>query len=356
MNVGINGFGRIGRLFMRAVLYDKNLPFKVTHINDLADPKCLTELMERDSAHGILGRKVFIEGNKLMIEGYTPITFSQTRKPEEIPWDQSNVELVLESTGVFCSREGAGLHLKKGVKKVIISAPPKGEIDRTIVIGANEEQLQASDVIISNASCTTNSITAVLKVIKDNFGIKKGLLTTVHGYTMDQRLQDAPHEDMRRARAAGVNVIPTSTGAAKLAGKIIDLAGKIDGMALRVPVITGSLTQVSLDLEKPTNAEEVNLLLKKACENELKGIVHYTDQAIVSGDIIGDPRSGIIDSQITKVQNDDLLQLNVWYDNEWGYSNRTVDLVAYIAEGKFGQKHVNREVVRSSGMGVGENY
>jgi glyceraldehyde 3-phosphate dehydrogenase len=355
MNVGINGFGRIGRLFLRAILHADNLPFTITHLNDLADFKCLCDLLELDSAHGTLGKTVKIDGNKILIDGYSPITFSQTAKAEEIPWDQSKVDVVLESTGFFTTKEKASLHLKKGVKKVIISAPADGEVDNTIVIGANEETLKDTDIIVSNASCTTNSITSVLKVIKENFGIQNGLLTTTHAYTMDQRLHDAPHKDLRRARAACHSIIPSSTGAAKLAGKLIGLSGKIDGMSLRVPVITGSLTQVNLNLEKATTKEEVNSVLKKACES-LKGIVHYTEKEIVSSDIVGDPRSCIIDASITKVLNDKLLQLNCWYDNEWGFSNRLIDLLKMIAENKYGQKFEFRNAKRSSGANVSENY
>ncbi len=356
MNIGINGFGRIGRLFLRAVVYDRSLPFKVTHINDLADFRCLFDLFELDTAHGPLGKRVDIVGDKILIDGYGEISFSQTAKAEEIPWDKSAVDLVIESTGFFTTKEKASLHLNKGVKKVIISAPAESEVDATIVIGCNEDILKESDKIISNASCTTNSITSVLKVINDAYGIENGLLTTIHSYTMDQRLHDAPHKDLRRARAACQNLIPSSTGAAKLAGTLIGLSGKIDGMAFRVPTITGSVTQVALNLKKTVTKEEVNTLLKQKCDNDLKGVVRYTEREIVSSDIIGDPRSSILDSNITKVQNGTLLQLNCWYDNEWGFSNRLVDLISYIAKGRFGQKYEYRQAVRSSGAIVGENY
>lgn len=356
MNIGINGFGRIGRLFLRACLMDANLPFKVTHLNDLADFKCLTDLFELDTAHGVLGRKVSFQNDRIIVEGYGEIMISQTAKAEEIPWDKTNVQLVIESTGFFTTQEKASLHLQKGVKKVIISAPADGDVDSTVVIGANEEILKETDKVISNASCTTNSITAVLKVINDNFGIENGLLTTIHSYTMDQRLHDAPHKDLRRARAACESTIPSSTGAAKLAGKLIGLDGKIDGMSFRVPTITGSITQVALNIKKETNAQEVNDILKKACESDLKGLVHFTEREIVSSDIIGDPRSGIIDSKLTKIQNGKLLQLNVWYDNEWGFSNRMVDLVKFITENRFGKKHEYRDALRSSGAKVSENY
>ena len=338
------------------MLLADNLPFTITHINDLADFRCLLDLLELDTAHGRLGRKTRVEGNKLIIDGYSPITFSQTPKAEEIPWNQADVDFVVESTGFFTSKEKASLHLQKGVKKVIISAPASNEIDATVVIGVNEETLKESDKIISNASCTTNSITAVLKVVNEAFGVENGLLTTIHSYTMDQRLHDSPHSDLRRARAACQSVIPSSTGAAKLAGKLIGLEGKIDGMSFRVPTITGSITQVALNMKKELTKEEVNQALKEACAGDFKGVIHYTEKEIVSSDIVGDPRSGIIDSKITKVQNSKLLQLNVWYDNEWGFSNRMVDLVKFVTEGKYGQKHEHREALRSSGVAVGENY
>lgn len=356
MNVGINGFGRIGRLFLRACLMDKNLPFKVTHINDLADFRCLFDLFELDTAHGPLGSRVEIKENQAIIEGYGVINFSKTPRAEEIPWNESGVDLVVESTGFFTSQEKASLHLKGSVKRVIISAPAKGEVDRTIVLGCNEETLEESDKIISNASCTTNSIAAVLKHLHDNIGIENGLLTTIHSYTMDQRLHDAPHEDLRRARAAAQSIIPSSTGAAKLAGQLIGLSGHIDGMAFRVPTITGSITQVALNMKRETTKEEVNEMLQVKCQSDWKGVVHYTDREIVSSDIIGDPRSSIIDASISKVQNGKLLQVNCWYDNEWGFSNRLVDLIVHITDGRFGQKHQLRVAKRSSGADLGTSY
>ncbi|MEM7162539.1 MAG: type I glyceraldehyde-3-phosphate dehydrogenase [Bacteroidota bacterium] len=324
IRVAINGFGRIGRLTFRNLL--NNPKVEVVGINDLTDNKTLAHLLKYDSAQGKFPKSIKYTSKSISI-GSKRIPVFDNRNPEELPWKDLAVDVVVESTGVFRSKEAAGLHLKAGAKKVIISAPAKGDGVKTIVIGVNEKKLNKSDKIVSNASCTTNCLAPMASLIDKQFGISSGYMTTIHAYTSDQRIQDAPHSDLRRARAAAQSIIPTTTGAATAVGLVLpELKGKLSGMAARVPVITGSLTDCVFNLKKKTSIEEVNQLFKKASAKQLKGVLEYTEDPIVSSDIIGNAHSCIFDSQLTSV-NGKLLKVVAWYDNEAGYSARTADLV-----------------------------
>ncbi len=329
LKVGINGFGRIGRLVFRSALEKKTKGFEIVAVNDITDAKTLAHLLKYDSNFGILDVEVGVNGNDLVVDGKT-IKVSAERDPSKLPWKALGVDVVVESTGIFRDREKAGLHLQAGAKTVIISAPAKGDI-KTVVLGVNEETLDVKkDNIISNASCTTNCIAPVVKVLKDALGVKKGLMTTIHSYTNDQKILDLPHSDLRRARAAALSMIPTTTGAAKAVGLVIpELKGKLDGLAMRVPTPTVSVVDVVLTTEKETTKEEVNDILKKAAESKLKGILGVTDLPLVSIDFKKNPLSSIVDSQSTFVQEDSVKVLS-WYDNEWGYSCRVVDLIDYL--------------------------
>ncbi|MFA5248671.1 MAG: type I glyceraldehyde-3-phosphate dehydrogenase [Patescibacteria group bacterium] len=332
MNIAINGFGRIGRAAFKAVLAKNNLNIKIVGINDLTDVKTLAHLLKYDSAYKIYNKSVEHDEKGLIIDGKHYPVFAQ-KDPKELPWKDLEVDLVIESTGIFRTKEKASAHLEAGAKKVVISAPAKDDGDmKTIVLGVNEEDLKADDDIFSMASCTTNCLAPMTKVIEDNFGIEKALMTTTHSYTADQVLVDGPHKDLRRARSAAVNIIPTSTGAALATGLVIpSLSGKFDGLSLRVPTPVVSICDAVYVLKKDVTAEEVNEAIKKACEKEeLKGILTYSDEPLVSSDYVGNPYSSIVDIEYTMVVGGNLLKMISWYDNEWGYSNRLVDVAEYI--------------------------
>ncbi len=329
IKVGINGFGRIGRQVFRIMM--ERGGFEVTAINDLASPETLALLLKYDSVHGRFPGEVKVSGDTLKVMG-KEIKVLSVKNPEELPWGELETDYVLESTGVFRKREQIEGHIKAGAKKVLLSVPAKDEIDATVVLGVNDDTIKPDHKIISNASCTTNCFAPVAKVLHENFGIVKGLMTTVHAYTNDQNILDLPHSDMRRARAAAINIIPTTTGAAKAVGQVIpELNGKLDGMAMRVPVADGSVVDFVAELEKETNAEEINAAVKKAAEGELKGILEYTQDPIVSSDIVHHPASSIFDSKMTSVIGGNMVKIISWYDNEWGYSSRCVDLFEKFA-------------------------
>ena len=327
--IGINGFGRIGRNYLRAALA-QNSDLEIIAVNDLSDPKSLGHLLKYDSVGGRLDAAVSVDGDSIVVNGKS-IKVLAERDPAKIDWAELGVEVVIESTGFFTNADDARKHIQAGAKKVIISAPATGE-DATFVIGVNEHLYEPENHhVISNASCTTNCLAPLAKVFMDNFGIKNGLMTTIHAYTADQNLQDGPHQDLRRARAAAINIVPSTTGAAKALGVVIpELKGKLDGFALRVPIPTGSITDLTLVSEKTVTVEEINAAYKKAAEGELKGILMYTEDPIVSSDIVGDPHSSIYDSGLVRVI-DNTVKLSSWYDNEWGYSNRLVELTALVA-------------------------
>ena len=328
VKVGINGFGRIGRNFFRAAL-KQNAPFEIVAVNDLTDNETLAHLLKYDSILGRLGAKVTHTDDSITVDGKTFKVFAE-KDPASIPW--GDVDIVIESTGRFTKASDAQKHLAAGAKKVIISAPATDE-DITIVLGVNEGAYDSSKHhIISNASCTTNCLAPMAKVIHEKFGITRGFMTTVHAYTNDQVILDFPHKDLRRARAAATNIIPTSTGAAKAIGLVMpELKGKLDGYALRVPVPTGSITDLTVELSKETTAAEINAAIKSAAEGPLKGILSYTEDPIVSSDIVTDPHSCIFDAGVTKVIGN-TAKVAGWYDNEWGYSNRLVDLISFIGK------------------------
>jgi glyceraldehyde 3-phosphate dehydrogenase len=334
IRLGINGFGRIGRNVLRAALSreDYGRDFEIVAVNDLMDIKTITYLLKYDSVFGPLNHKVEPRNNAIAVDG-REIKVTAEKDPERLPWGSMGADVVIESTGRFTDRDGASKHLKAGAKKVIISAPAKGNgADITIVIGVNEKSYDRNKHnIISNASCTTNSLAPPVKVLDELCGVEKGFMTTVHAYTNDQKLHDFPHEDLRRARAAGVSIIPTTTGAAKAVGEVLPhLKGKMTGISLRVPVIDGSITDFVAVVKNPKSVEEINAAFKRASENELRGIMDYTEDPIVSRDIVGNPHSSIIDGLSTMVI-DDMVKFLSWYDNEWGYSNRLVDLVKIVA-------------------------
>ena len=326
MKVGINGFGRIGRQVFR-ILHERGV--EVALINDLTDNKTLAHLLKYDSTYGRFPGAVGYDEENLYVDGKA-IRATAIKDPREIPWKQAGVGVVVESTGVFTDGEKARAHLEAGAKKVIITAPAKNE-DITVVLGVNHEQYDpAKHHILSNASCTTNSLAPVMKVLEEAFGVEKALMTTVHSYTNDQRLLDLPHKDLRRARAAALNIIPTTTGAAKATALVLpSLKGRIDGMALRVPPPTGSISDITALLKREVTAEEVNAALKAAAEGPLKGILAYTEDEIVLRDIVMDPHSSIVDGKLTKAIGN-LVKVFAWYDNEWGYANRVADLVELV--------------------------
>jgi glyceraldehyde 3-phosphate dehydrogenase len=296
-------------------------------VNDLTDAKTLAQLLKYDSTHGKFPGEVKAEGDHLLIDG-KPLKIFAEKDPSKLPWGQLGVKMVVESTGIFLKKEQLQLHLTGGAEKVVLTVPAKDEIDATIVMGVNDNILKPEHKIVSNASCTTNCLAPVVKVLLENFGIKHGLMTTCHAYTNDQRVLDMPHKDLRRARSAAVSIIPTTTGAARTVGKIIpQLKGKLDGFALRVPVPDGSITDFVCLAEKPTTKEEINSAFKKAAEGPLKGILEYSEDPLVSCDIVGNPHSSIFDSELTMVMEGNMVKVVAWYDNEWGYSNRVVDLM-----------------------------
>ena len=326
--IGVNGFGRIGRYFTRLSLLRDDI--NVAVVNDLSDIKTLAHLLKYDSVHGKLNLDFEIKGNALHFSNGKKIIFTNEKNPESIPWARHNVGIIIESTGLFLSKVDAGRHLQGGAKKVIISAPGKGEDLKTVVLGVNDHLLDDTDLILSNASCTTNSAAPLLKVLLKICEIENAYITTVHSYTSDQRLHDAPHSDLRRARAAAISIVPTSTGAAGALTKIFpQLEGRMNGNAFRVPVPDGSMTDLTLVVKNPPTAEDINTAMKIASEGELKGILRYTEDPIVSVDIIGDPNSCIFDSELTSVTGT-LIKVIGWYDNEAGYSNRLIDLVKKI--------------------------
>lgn len=325
--VGINGFGRIGRLAYRTMVDDPEI--EVVAVNDLGDVKTMAHLLKYDSVHGKAFNNVEVVEDGFIADGHKVIVLSE-RNPADLPWGELGVDVVIESTGLFTDGEKAKAHLEAGAKKVIISAPGKN-VDKTIVMGVNDEDYdKATDNIVSNASCTTNCLAPVAKVLMDNFGIKRGYMNTIHAYTNDQKILDLPHKDLRRARAAAMSMIPTTTGAARAVALVLpELKGKLDGFATRVPTPDGSMVDLTVELEKPVTKEEINNAMKNAAEGELKGILEYQEDPIVSIDIVDDPHSSIFDSGLTMVMGDesDMVKVVAWYDNEWGYSNRIKDLV-----------------------------
>lgn len=333
VRVGINGFGRIGRLVFR-VLASRASEFDVVMVNDLTKPDMLATLLKYDSTHRRFNGSVAVDGSSLIVNGKA-IKVTAERDPAKIPWKEAEVDVVLESTGFFTDRAGLEKHIAGGAPKVVLSAPAKGDIDATIVLGVNDNTLTPAMKLISNASCTTNCLAPMAKVLNEKFGIVNGLMTTVHAYTNDQRVLDLLHEDPRRARAAAQNIIPTSTGAAKAVGLVIpELKGKLTGFALRVPVPTGSVTDLTATLKTSVTAEQINAAIKEAAEGPLKGILEYTTDPIVSSDIIGNPHSSIFDGSWTHVIDGTLVKVMSWYDNEWGYSNRTADIIKLVASKK----------------------
>jgi glyceraldehyde 3-phosphate dehydrogenase len=335
IRVGVNGFGRIGRNFFRALaaqkVEGKSTDIEVVAVNDLTDNETLAHLLKFDSILGRLPFDVTVEGEEIIVGGDPLKGLSIKEGPAALPWGDLGVDVVVESTGIFTNAAKANGHLDAGAKKVIISAPATDE-DITIVLGVNDDKYDGSQNIISNASCTTNCLGPLAKVLNDEFGIVKGLMTTIHAYTQDQNLQDGPHKDLRRARAAAINIVPTSTGAAKAIGLVLpELKGKLDGYALRVPIPTGSVTDLTAELSKSASAEEINAAFKAAADGPLKGILKYYDAPIVSSDIVTDPHSSLYDAGLTKVI-DNQAKVVSWYDNEWGYSNRLVDLVALVGK------------------------
>jgi len=324
MKIAINGFGRIGRSVFKVAMERKNID--VVAINDITDAKTLAHLLKYDSNYGRYSKSVEAKEDSLVVDG-KKIAVLAERDPKNLPWGKMGVDLVVESTGIFRLREQVAWHLEAGAKRVILTVPAKDKVDKMVVLGVNDEDLKDEDLIVSNASCTTNCLAPVAKVLNDNYGIVEGLMTTVHAYTSDQRLQDAPHSDLRRSRAAAVSVIPTTTGAAKAVGKVIpDLNGKLNGVALRVPVTTGSIVDLTVKLEKDPSVEEINAAIKAAAQGPMKGILEYTEDPIVSVDVIGNTHSSIFDAGATMSLGNGFVKVFSWYDNEWGYSNRVVDL------------------------------
>jgi len=329
VKIGINGFGRIGRAVFRIAHAQGGI--EVVGINDLTDDATLAHLLRYDSTQGRFAGDVQAEDGALVVDGKR-IPSMAVRDPAELPWKDLGADIVIESTGVFRTREACEKHLSAGAKRVVLTVPPKDEIDATIVLGVNDGDLSDDHRIVSNASCTTNCLAPVAKVLHDSFGIVKGVMNTIHAYTNDQHVVDAPHKDLRRARAAAINIIPTTTGAARAVGKVLpDLAGKLDGFALRVPVVTGSVVDLTVELGRETDRDEVNAALRSAAEGALEGILEYTEDPIVSTDIIGTSASSIVDAQLTMVQGGNQVKVVSWYDNEWGYSNRVVDLIRKLA-------------------------
>jgi glyceraldehyde 3-phosphate dehydrogenase len=326
IKVGINGFGRIGRLVFRAILDRKE--FEVIQINDITSAEVLAHLLKYDSIHGKFKGDVSHTDDAIIVNGKS-IKVSAEKDPVNLPWKSLGVEAVVESTGVFRKKAEIAKHIQAGAKKIVLTVPAKDEIDATIVLGVNDDMLKDEHQIVSNASCTTNCLAPVAKVLHDNFGIVKGFMTTVHAYTNDQKILDLPHKDLRRARAAALSIIPTTTGAAKAVGMVIpELKGKLDGFALRVPVSDGSVVDLVAELKKSVTIEQVNAAMKKAAEGSLKGILEYTEDPLVSCDIVGNPHSSIFDALSTMVMEGNMVKVVSWYDNEWAYSCRVVDLLA----------------------------
>ncbi len=331
IKIGINGFGRIGRNVFRALQTEADI--EVVAINDLVDPKTITHLLKYDSVFGRFDGTVEAVADGIVVNG-KELKITAERNPAQIPWGAKGVDIVLESTGIFTTRELMSKHLEGGAKKVLLSVPPKDDIDAIIVNGVNQETLKPEDKLVSNASCTTNCLAPLVKVLHKEFGIRRGLMTTIHSYTNDQRMLDLPHSDLRRARAAAINMIPTTTGAAKAVGKVLpELSGKLHGMAVRVPTPNGSVVDLVAELEKDVTVEDVNAAVKKYAEGEMSGVLKYTEDPIVSTDVVGDPSSSVFDALLTMVMEGNMVKVVSWYDNEWGYSNRCVDLFKLMAQG-----------------------
>ena len=330
-NVAINGFGRIGRSILR-IIVENDSDINVVAINDLGNYENLAYLLKHDSVMGILDRKVSVAGDKLIVDGRT-IQLTSIKDPAELPWKEMDVDVVVESTGIFRDSESLNKHLDAGAKKVLLTVPPKDDIDATIVLGVNDGDLKPEDKIVSNASCTTNCLAPIAKVLDDNFGIISGLMTTVHAYTNDQALAETTHSDFRRGRSATQNIIPTSTGAAKAVGMVLpELNGKLDGMAMRVPVPDGSVVDLVVELEKKVSIDDINKAVKNAADNELNGILEYSEVPLVSTDILNNPHSSIYDASSTQLLEGNHVKVVCWYDNEWGYSNRVVDLIGNLLD------------------------
>ena len=329
--VAINGFGRIGRAVLRIILERPGAPINVTAVNDLADNELLAYLLRRDSVMGTLDRRITV-GEGVMTVGGHHIRMLREKDPARLPWAELGVDVVVESTGVFTARAQLEKHLRAGAGRVLLTVPAKDEIDATIVLGVNDDDLDASARIVSNASCTTNCLAPLAKVLHDEFGVERGVMTTVHAYTNDQRLADVPHKDFRRSRAATENIIPTTTGAAKAVGKVLpELRGRLDGLAMRVPVPDGSLVDLVAELSREAEAAEVNAAVRRAAAGPMSDILEYCDEPLVSTDIIGNAHSSIFDAAVTEVLGGNLVKVVAWYDNEWGYSNRVVDLIEKMA-------------------------
>jgi len=330
IKVGINGFGRIGRTVFKLLV--KNADFEVVGVNDITDAKTLAHLLKYDSVFGVLDAEVKATENSIIVNG-KEYKVTAIKDPAQLPWKDLGAEIVVESTGIFTKKDDCLKHVSAGAKKVLLTVPPKDEVDAIVVMGVNDETLKPTDVVVSNASCTTNCLAPVAKVLHKNFGIVRGFMTTVHAYTNDQRVLDMPHKDLRRARAAANAIIPTTTGAARAVGKVLpELKGKLDGFAMRVPVIDGSVVDLVAELEKKATKEDINKAIKEAAETSLKGILAYTEDPIVSCDVIGNPNSSIFDAQSTMVMGDNFVKVVSWYDNEFGYSNRCVDLLKLMAK------------------------
>ena len=330
-NVAINGFGRIGRSILR-IIVENDSDINVVAINDLGNYENLAYLLKHDSVMGILDRNVSVAGDKLIVDDRN-IQLTSIKDPAELPWKEMDVDVVVESTGIFRDSESLNKHLDAGAKKVLLTVPPKDDIDATIVLGVNDGDLKPEDKIVSNASCTTNCLAPIAKVLDDNFGIISGLMTTVHAYTNDQALAETTHSDFRRGRSATQNIIPTSTGAAKAVGMVLpELNGKLDGMAMRVPVPDGSVVDLVVELEKKVSIDDINKAVKNAADNELNGILEYSEVPLVSTDILNNPHSSIYDASSTQLLEGNHVKVVCWYDNEWGYSNRVVDLIGNLLD------------------------
>jgi glyceraldehyde 3-phosphate dehydrogenase len=327
IRVAINGFGRIGRNVFR-IMQARSNDFEVVAINDLTDAATLAHLLKYDTVGGRFDGTVEIDGGSIVVNG-SPIKIIAERNPADLPWAENNIDFVVEATGIFCTREQCTMHLDAGAKKVLLTVPPKDEIDNMVVMGVNDDTLTADQRILSNASCTTNCLAPLAKVLHNAFGIKRGLMNTIHAYTNDQRILDLPHSDLRRARSAACNIIPTSTGAARAVGKVLpELAGKLDGMSMRVPVPCGSVVDLVCEIEKDSvTVAEINAAVKAEAEGAMKGVLEYSEDALVSSDILRNPHSSIFDAGQTMVMDGNMIKVVSWYDNEWGYSNRVCDLI-----------------------------
>ena len=330
IKIGINGFGRIGRLVFRSILERGDADFDVVAVNDLTDAATLAHLFKFDSVHGRFPGEVSVDGDSLVISGDRFKVLSE-RDPSQLPWGDLGVDVVVESTGFFRTREKAAMHIQAGARKVVISAPASGEVDATVVLGVNDDVLTGSEEVVSNASCTTNCLAPMVKVLDDAFGVEQGFMTTIHAYTSDQMLQDGPHKDLRRSRAAATSIIPTTTGAAKAVGLVLPhLSGRLNGFAMRVPIPDGSITDLTAVLRGAPSVEEINAAFQAAANGAMSGILEYSTDPLVSADIIHNAHSCILDSQLTMVDGN-LAKVVGWYDNEWGYASRTVDIVKKLA-------------------------